>query len=233
MLHEETVKPGTLDLIKKLMRDQQFNSFHLVGGTALALKLGHRESIDIDLFNIGDFDGEELAGHLKKQYHAEIRGQKNNYVSGSIFDVDFDLISHKYPPVKQIETIQGIRMMSLEDIAAMKINAIVRSGHRIKDFIDIHYLLQEFGYEDILDFYCSKYPDVNQSMARKSLLYHNDIDFSVPVILKDKSLKWQDVNKSITSAIAEYDRMQQNPGFDRDDDDNSEDIERGRGGYRR
>jgi len=54
MLHEETVKPGTLDLIQKLMQDQQFNSFYLVGGTALALKLGHRESIDIDLFNIGD-----------------------------------------------------------------------------------------------------------------------------------------------------------------------------------
>lgn len=233
MLHKETVKPGTLDLIKKLMRDQQFNSFHLVGGTALALKLGHRESIDIDLFNIGDFDGEELAGHLKKQYHAEIRGQKNNYVSGSIFDVDFDLISHKYPPIKQIEFIQGIRMMSLEDIAAMKINAIVNDGRRIKDFIDIHYLLQEFDYEDILDFYCSKYPNVNQSMARNSLLYHNDIDFSVPVILKDKSLKWKNVSNTITDAITKYDRMQQNPGFNRGGDDNSEDIGRGRGGYRR
>ncbi|XHR94950.1 nucleotidyl transferase AbiEii/AbiGii toxin family protein [Mucilaginibacter sp. UC70_90] len=233
MLHKETVKPGTLDLIKKLMRDQQFNSFHLVGGTALALKLGHRESIDIDLFNIGDFDGVKLAAHLKNQYHAEIRGQKNNYVSGSIFDVDFDLISHKYPPIKQIETIQGIRMMSLEDIAAMKINAIVNSGRRVKDFIDIHYLLKEFTYENIVDFYCTKYPNVNHSMARKSLLHYQDVDLRVPVILKDKKLKWEIVKSSINNAVDEYDRMQQNPGFNGDGDDNSEDIGRGRGGYRR
>jgi hypothetical protein len=233
MLHEETVKPGTLDLIHKLMRDQQFKSFYLVGGTALALKLGHRESIDIDLFNTGDFDAVKLAAHLEKQYHALIRRQKSNYVSGSIFDVDFDLISHKYPAVKQIETIQGIRMMSLEDIAAMKINAIVHSGQRIKDFIDIHYLLQQFEYNDILEFYCSKYPNVDRTQARNSLLYHNDIDFNVPVILKDKSLKWQHVSTSINNAIAKHDMEQQNRGFYRGNDGNSEDIGPNRGGFKR
>jgi hypothetical protein len=56
MLHKETVKPGTLDLILRLMEDDYFSSFYLVGGTALSLKIGHRESIDIDLFNSGDFD---------------------------------------------------------------------------------------------------------------------------------------------------------------------------------
>ncbi len=233
MLHEETVKPGTLALIHELMQDQQFNSFYLVGGTALALKLGHRESIDIDLFNVGDFDAERLAAHLEHQYQANIRRQRNNYVSGSILNVDFDLISHQYPTVKQIETVQGIRMMSLEDIAAMKINAIVHSGQRIKDFIDIYYLLKEFDYKSILDFYCSKYPNVNHAMARNSLLYHKDIDFRVPVILKDKSLKWQSISESIVSAIAEYDLAQQKALWNRDDNDNSNDIGRGRGGYRR
>lgn len=57
MLHKETVKPGTLDLIHQLMKDQQLNSFYLVGGTALSLRIGHRESIDIDLFNSSDFMG--------------------------------------------------------------------------------------------------------------------------------------------------------------------------------
>ncbi|MFW0715153.1 nucleotidyl transferase AbiEii/AbiGii toxin family protein [Pedobacter sp. N23S346] len=48
MLHKETVTPGTLDLIQTLMQDHQLNSFYLVGGTALSLRIGHRESIDID-----------------------------------------------------------------------------------------------------------------------------------------------------------------------------------------
>jgi hypothetical protein len=214
MLHKETVKPGTLDLINQLMQDQQFNSFYLVGGTALSLRLGHRESIDIDLFNTSDFDSDKLAIHLQKEYGAQVKRRKSNYVSGNIREVDFDLIAHKYPSVKSPEIIQGIRMMSMEDIAAMKINAIVNSGTRIKDFIDIHYLLKELSCESIIDFYCSKYSDVDAGMARSSLLYHKDIDFTVPVVLRDKGLKWADVQKSIISSVYVYDQLLENKQLD-------------------
>jgi len=105
MLYKETVKPGTLDLILELMKDQQLNSFYLVGGTALSLRIGHRESIDIDLFNSSDFDGDKLALHLQKEYGAVVKRQKSNYASGSIGQVDFDFISHKYPSIKPIETV--------------------------------------------------------------------------------------------------------------------------------
>ena len=52
MLRKETVEEGTLDLIKKLMADDVFSDFNLVGGTALSLMIGHRKSIDIDLSQI-------------------------------------------------------------------------------------------------------------------------------------------------------------------------------------
>ena len=133
MLHKETVTQGSLDLIQRLMRDDQLNSFYLVGGTVLSLKIGHRESIDIDLFCSSDFDGDGLAVHLRNRYNADVKRHKGNYVSGSIGGVDFDLISHKYPSIRPIKTIDGIRMMSNQDISAMKINAIVNSGQRIKD----------------------------------------------------------------------------------------------------
>lgn len=109
MLHKETVTPGTLDLIQTLMQDHQLNSFYLVGGTALSLRIGHRESIDIDLFSSSDFDGDGLAVHLRNSYDADVKRYKDNYVSGR---VDFDFISHKYPSIRPIETIEGIRMMS-------------------------------------------------------------------------------------------------------------------------
>lgn len=233
MLHKETVKPGTLDLIKKLMRDQQINSFHLVGGTAMALQMGHRESIDIDLFNSGDFDSAQLADHLKTPYDARVKRQNGNYISGSILNVDFDIISHKYPTIRNIDPQEGIRIMSLEDIAAMKINAIVNSGRRVKDFIDIHYLLKKFSYENIMDFYHIKYPKADLVIARLALLYHGEVDLTVPVILKDEKLTWEIVKSSINSAVYEYDWMQHNPGFNREGSDNSEHTRRGRGGYRR
>lgn len=50
MLYKETVEKGTMDLIDRVMKDNKFSSFNLVGGTALALKIGHRKSIDIDPF---------------------------------------------------------------------------------------------------------------------------------------------------------------------------------------
>ena len=207
MLHKETVTPGTLDLIQTLMQDHQLNSFYLVGGTALSLRIGHRESIDIDLFTSSDFDVDGLAVHLRNTYGADVKRHKGNYVSGSIGEVDFDFISHKYRSIRPIESIEGIRMMSNQDISAMKINAIVNSGQRIKDFIDMHYLLMEIPLNEILDYYCRKYPNVDPNTAKSSLMYHNDIDFNVPVKLMDGKLKWQDVQKSISKAVREYKRL--------------------------
>lgn len=206
MLHKETVKPGTLDLISRLMNDEKLQSFYLVGGTALALRLGHRESIDIDMFNSSAFSGDELATHLLNNYGAQIKRQKANYISGTIDQVDFDFITHNYPLINPIDEIEGIRMLSNEDIAAMKINAMDNSGQRIKDFIDMHYLLKEFSCAHIIGFYCAKYPNVNSERARSALLYHSDIDFNVPVILKDKKLKWEMVKNSIVFAVNDYER---------------------------
>ena len=136
----------------------------------MSLRIGHRQFIDIDLFSSSDFDGDKLALHLQRKYDANVKHQKSNYTSGSIGEVDFDFISHKYPSIKPIETVEGISMMSNEDIAAMKINAIMNSGQRIKDFIDIHYLLKEMPLGDIVNYYCSKYPNVDPGMAKSSLL---------------------------------------------------------------
>lgn len=210
MLHKTTVKPGTLDLISTLMQDEQLNSFYLVGGTALALRMGHRDSIDIDMFTSSNFNGEDMAIYLQKEYGAQIRNEKNNYVSGRIRDVDFDFITHNYPSVRPLEVIEGIRILSNEDIAAMKINAIVNNGTRLKDFIDIHYLLKEFSYQNIVDFYCQKYPNVNADMAKASLLYHNDIKLDVTVGLKDQNLTWEMMAKNIISTIQAHDKSLKN-----------------------
>lgn len=162
MLHKETVSEGTLDLINRLMADEQLKDFYLVGGTALSLMIGHRISIDIDLFTDKDFDAPLVAEYLKSQYETEVRSVNKNSVSGFMEGIKFDLISHRYPHVKPIEIRDGIRMLSLNDIAAMKVNAIVGNGTRIKDFIDIYYLLKELSYRQIIESYVKKYPDVSR-----------------------------------------------------------------------
>ena len=67
MLHEETVTGDTLALIRKLQADQLFNEFYLVGGTALSLRIGHRKSIDIDLFTRKSFDTSRYLEYLEQR----------------------------------------------------------------------------------------------------------------------------------------------------------------------
>jgi Nucleotidyl transferase AbiEii toxin, Type IV TA system len=70
MLYTQTVSPETLDLIKRLSADEQLREFNLVGGTALALQVGHRTSIDIDLFTAKGFSAADLNDYLSDHYRA-------------------------------------------------------------------------------------------------------------------------------------------------------------------
>lgn len=226
MLHKETVTAGTLDLIHRLMGDAHLQQFYLVGGTALALMLGHRISIDIDLFTDEEFDTAQMMKHLSANYGTELNSTGKNSISGFLEGIKFDLIAHRYPYVKPVINLESIRMLSLHDIAAMKVNAIVGNGTRVKDFLDVHFLLKIITYEEMINAYLKKYPDVSANMARSSLLYHKDIDFTVPVTMIKDGLKWKEVDRSIRSAIAVYEKQEarkfidkkRESGQDRDND---------------
>lgn len=176
MLQTQTVEAGTLDLIKTLLNDAEFSAFNLVGGTALSLQIGHRKSIDIDLFTTRDFDAQDLASHLSLSYRTEeIRTLKNG-IFCFIGNVKVDLIAHQYPILYPLKIEEGIRMLSMEDIAAMKLSAILNNGSRLKDFIDMYFILERIPFEIITAVFVQKYPDVNIQMAHAALLYHKDIN---------------------------------------------------------
>lgn len=95
-----------------------------MGGTALALQLGHRRSIDVDLFSTKEFDSGKLAEHLKSEYGASIHRQNNNGVFGYIGNTKFDILTDVHLLFDPVERVEGIRMLSLRDIGAMKMSAI-------------------------------------------------------------------------------------------------------------
>lgn len=182
-----------MDIIKKLFKDSNFDSFNLVGGTALALKIGHRKSIDIDLFTISDFDAQEMSNYLTTTLNATRVQAINNGVFCIIDGVKLDLLAHKYPLVEDLEIIEDIRMVSLKDIGAMKLNAIFNNGTRLKDFVDIYALLEIFSLQELLTASEKKYPENNISMVIQSLLHHEDIDFTVPIDYTSASIKWSEI----------------------------------------
>lgn len=179
MLHEETVEPQTLELLRRLMQDSSLDEFVLVGGTALSLLIGHRKSIDLDFFTKNEFDADKLREDLRIKYGFEVDFFQANTLKGMINDVAVDFLRHNYPDLESMIIFDGIRMASLRDIAAMKVNAILNSGSRIKDFIDIAYLGRHLTMNEMVSSYAQKYPGLNEMMIVKALLYFDDVDFSI------------------------------------------------------
>lgn len=201
MLHIQTVEARTLDLIKELMADSQLSSFNLVGGTALALKLGHRISIDIDLFSTTSFSSKELANYLIEKYDAtDVRILKNS-IFCFIRDIKTDLLSHQYPLIGELDVVDGIRMVSLEDIGAMKLNAIYNSGRRLKDFVDMYVLLEKFTLDQMLWSCNKKYPDLNIQIVKHAVIYHENIDFTVPIDYVGPEIKWTTIAERLKDAF--------------------------------
>lgn len=190
MLHKETVSNNTLELIQKLQSDVALEKFTLVGGTALSLQIGHRISIDIDFFSMEAFDQQTILQHLESNYGFQEQYSHTNTLKGIINGVFVDFLRHDYKYVAEPLNIMGMRLASKQDIAAMKVNAITGNGTRVKDFIDIYFLLKEFSFSEIVGFYKTKYNSRNDFHAVKSLTYFEDIDADAwPKMLLEKTLK--------------------------------------------
>ena len=199
MLHKETVNNNTLELIQRLQSDDVFKNFILVGGTALSLQIGHRISIDIDFFTKEEFDSHEMLQYLEQKYGFQEQYRHINTLKGIINGVFVDLIRHNYENVKEPLEIEGIKMACKQDIAAMKVNAITGNGTRVKDFIDIYFLLKEFSFADVISFYKSKYNSRNDFHAIKSLTYFDEIVTEPwPRMIREKNLNPEGLKDEIT-----------------------------------
>jgi predicted nucleotidyltransferase component of viral defense system len=191
MLHlqPDIILPETLSLLQRLQQDPLLNDYFLVGGTALALQIGHRFSVDLDLFSQSSFDTQQLTQHLENNYYFQLLSVAPNTVMALVENVKVDFITHAYPLVKELLLENGLRFASSLDIAAMKLNAIAHSGQRIKDFYDIYFLLEYFSLKDLLDAYVIKYSKSNPIIALKGLTYFDDIrlEEDKPILRKKRS----------------------------------------------
>ena len=146
MLQKESVDKTVLDLISALQGKDYLKDFILVGGTGLALIIGHRKSVDIDLFISKDFDAEQLLEKLESDFAFQMDYLGVNTIKGNSAGIKVDLLAHKYPSIGDTIEIENIRVASMDDISAMKMNSVANDGTRAKDFIDLYFLLTEHEY---------------------------------------------------------------------------------------
>jgi Nucleotidyl transferase AbiEii toxin, Type IV TA system len=209
MLHKDPfiIAPETFRLIQQLQAIPQLKEFYLVGGTALALQLGYRNSIDIDLFTLNEFDDAGIIELINKQYNVNEIFRRRSTIISLINNIKTDFIRHNYPLLRPPMTEEGITFLSKEDIAAMKFHAIIQSGKRLKDFIDVYFLLEHFNMKQMIGFFTDKYTYSNPMIAMKAVNFFGDIDENIDPPKMLKPLPLNKIIKRIKEATQKPDKI--------------------------
>lgn len=214
VLFYNTVTPLLKEVLDVLMAEPLFSPFRLVGGTNLSLRLGHRLSVDIDLFTDAPYSSLDYKAFEKfledrfKYYYSgdptSIIGFGRGYHIGNSKEdcIKLDLM-YTDPFIHPSDTIDGIRMASMDDIVAMKINAISRGGRK-KDYWDIYNLFQRYSLKDMLDLHQKRHPwEHKERQILDSLVNFSEADTYIdPICLN--GYDWDDIKLSIVDQCLEY-----------------------------
>lgn len=202
MLYTSALPNGTLELLKRLMAIPEIEDFNLAGGTALALHIGHRISFDLDFFGKRPFEREEILELVSHTGEVRLLHHTKNILVLSIEGVKVDFVNYKYDLLEAPQHREGLRLLSLPDIAAMKLNAISGRGKK-RDFIDLFFLLKKFTLPEMMSFYTRKYPDGNEWLVVRSLGYFADADEDEDLHMFQKA-EWITVKKTLETELRKH-----------------------------
>ncbi len=200
----ETLFGNTKKALAILGKSDLMNSAYLAGGTACALQIGHRISVDLDFFTPQEFDPMELIRSFKNIGKFKLDKQSSGTILGEFEKVKFSLFIYKYPVLLPFKSLSSINILDLRDVAAMKIDAISTRGIR-RDFIDLYFMCKKgISLKEILSLYERKYGTLASNIVhiQKSLVYFIDAEMTaMPKMLK--KVNWIDVKKYFENEVRE------------------------------
>lgn len=203
MLHNETIHPTTLELLKTLMAQEELRGLRLVGGTSLALQYGHRQSVDLDFFGKPQSSQDEILEMAMRLGETKILNRTKSILQMILKGVKVDVVDYScYEWIDEPIVEDGLVLASPKDIAALKVNAIEGRGTK-KDFVDVFELLKHFNLAEILEFYCKKYPNYSIFRALLSLTYFEDAEQQAMPVMMD-SAQWESIKKTMVEAVKNY-----------------------------
>lgn len=197
MLYWNTVSPLLESILRDLMQQPAFSCFRLVGGTALSLHLGHRMSVDIDLFTDAQYDSVDFAvleaylsatyPYFSKSAHGLV-GMGCSYLVGKAEDDSVKVdVYYTDDFIQPAHTEDGIRLATVDEIAAMKMDVVDRGGRK-KDFWDLDELLDSYTLDKLLSLHAQRYPFTHdeQWLLQQLVQFDRaDNDFT-PICLRGK-----------------------------------------------
>lgn len=201
MLHLSTVETETFSLLKELFKLEEIKKhFALAGGTALALQVGHRKSIDLDLFTPESFNTRDIELLLATEYQNNFTfvNSSKRMLFTYLNNIKCDFVTEPAKLIMPFIEIEGIPLFSIADIAAMKMHTVCGRGKR-KDFFDIYVLTQLYGWEQLLKWFELKYGTDQFYFLWRSITYFEDADEDAAIEgLPPFSKTWDEIKLYIT-----------------------------------
>ena len=186
----------------KIAGVKSIDNFYLAGGTAIALHLGHRESIDFDFFTNKNCVNDKLLQSLEKLGKLKVDEFDQTTLLGWLDKVKLSFFRYRHSCLSEPIEYKGIKVASLEDLVAMKVIAISQRGTK-KDFIDLHAIIKSgWNFEAIFSAIERKYQraEYNKMHLLKSFTYFDDAeDELMPKMLG--SMSWEQVKAELEEEV--------------------------------
>lgn len=176
--------------------------FYLAGGTALALQIGHRISVDFDFFIEENFETEDVYERVQKVFGQVPRTQESSNTLAIVVqdDVRISFMKYQYPLLDARVDTEYLRMASLSDIGCMKLNAIV-SRAELKDYVDLFFILKHFSLTQLLANLSKKIPSLDQNLVLKALVSFDDVSIEPIDFIAGNEVAFDAIRNAIIESV--------------------------------
>ena len=199
-MHYEALDENRRELLPALGAFKK--DFYLAGGTALALQIGHRVSVDFDFFTEKDFDTEELYESVQKVFGKVVRTQESSNTLAVVVqdDVRISFMKYRYPLLDVCVETEHFHLASILDIGCMKLSAIV-SRAELKDYVDIFFILKHLSLIELLIKLAEKISSLDQNLVLKALISFDDVSIEPIDFIKGNDISFDEIQKSIVKNV--------------------------------
>ncbi len=205
MLHLEILNHKRQALLPKITEIGE--GFYLAGGTALALQLGHRDSIDFDFFTNGDIDTTLLWQKLEQIFVDHQLQKTQDEINTLSLTIDGEIrlsfFGYHYPLLEETQSIEKLALASLLDIGCMKCSAIT-SRSTLKDYVDLYFIIKQISLTILLAGCVKKYPKLDETLVLKSLVYFADIAPEPILFMPGYELTLSEIESYLVTAVRTY-----------------------------
>jgi hypothetical protein len=172
--------------------------FYLAGGTALALQIGHRDSVDFDFFKKDGFDTlvlfERLLGSFSGWPLVKVQDERNTLSVIAAESIKLSFMRYPYPLLRPLISTEHLDLADVADIGCMKLSAISGRG-TMKDYVDLYFILQRISLNELLALCAVKLPQLDRALILKALVYFDDLDMEPIMYTQDHLVPFDDVKK--------------------------------------